>query len=155
AAALGLLLALAGCAGSGRPAAAPPDPLAAAPPARTEAPATAHAPAPGVPPSPDAAAQPAAPVVVKIGVTGTDPPHGVLVAAERGYFAEQGLAVEWGRIGVSAEVMRAVALGQVDVGSGATGPALSNLVTRGAQLWLVANTNQARAGNPSLCWVVR
>jgi NitT/TauT family transport system substrate-binding protein len=152
-----LLLAVGGCAAPASPPAAKPAAATApAPAAAAAAPATAAG--SGAAPtasSPAAVAPSPAPIMIKTGVTGTDPPNGVLVATERGYFAEVGLDVEWSRIGVSAEVMRTVALGQIDIGFGATGPALSNLVNRGAQLYLVANTNQARAGNPSLCWVVR
>ncbi|HEY7065051.1 MAG TPA: ABC transporter substrate-binding protein [Chloroflexota bacterium] len=150
----GLLLAVGGCAApASAPAAKPGAATASAPPAAVTASATALA--GGAAPAAASPAAPAERITLHTGVTGTDPPNGVLVAAERGYFAEQGLDVEWSRIGVSAEVMRTVALGQIDVGFGATGPALSNLVNRGAQLYLVANTNQSRANNPSLCWVVR
>src|SRR5262249_20096465 len=150
-------LALGGCgAPASAPAANPAPATAPVPPAAAADPTGAHTPgAASTAASPAAAAAPAERITIKSGVTGTDPPNGVLVASERGYFAEEGLDVEWSRIGVSAEVMRTVALGQIDVGFGATGPALSNLVNRGAQLYLVANTNQSRAGNPSLCWVVR
>jgi NitT/TauT family transport system substrate-binding protein len=152
-AAMVLLLALGGCAAPASAPAAKPAP-ATAPALPTAAAAPATAPASSAAPAAVSAA-PAARIAIKNGVTGTDPPNGVLVASERGYLAEQGLDVEWSRIGVSAEVMRTAALGQIDIGFGATGPALSNLVNRGAQLYLVANTNQSRAGNPSLCWVVR
>src|SRR5262245_53612746 len=102
----GLLLALGGCAAPASAPAANPAPATA--PVLPAAAAPTGAPAPGAAPtaaSPAAAAAPPERVTIKTGVTGTDPPNGVLVAAERGYFAEQGLDVEWSRIGVSAEVM--------------------------------------------------
>src|SRR4051812_7307062 len=101
--AIGLLITFGAC---GAPASAPAASPAGGAVAAAAAPANTTAPSSPTAASAGGASPPAALLAVKTGVTGTDPPNGVLVAAERGYFAEVGLDVDWQRIGVSAEVMR-------------------------------------------------
>src|SRR5579884_245432 len=65
----------------------------------------------------------------------------------RGYFAEQGIAVEPVSTGTGAEVIQAIATSQIDVGTSSPNAALFNAFNRGVDIRLVADW--ARLGDPT------
>jgi NitT/TauT family transport system substrate-binding protein len=111
-----------GCAPA--PAAAP----AAQPPA--SAPAAAP-PATALAPSPAAVAQPPGPPQkIRVGVSGIGGEIGMYVADARGYFAEDGLEVEFVRLRGASEQLAPLATGELAFGGGAPDPAIFNAARR-------------------------
>jgi NitT/TauT family transport system substrate-binding protein len=108
---------------------APPAAPAAKPPASAPAaapPAAAAAPAPVA-----AAAQPpAAPQKIRVGVSGIGGEIGMYVADARGYFAEEGLEVEFVRLRGASEQLAPLATGELHFGGGAPDPAIFNAARR-------------------------
>jgi sulfonate transport system substrate-binding protein len=128
-----LSLALAACATPANSPArsdAPQPPVVSAPAATVPA-AAAPAPAP-------AAAPPGPPVALKVATQRLTSDVAMYVALERGYFAEQNLAVELVEIATGQGSVPALAAGQIDVGVGAVGSGLFNAIARGIDVKLVA-----------------
>jgi len=130
-AAVGVLLG--GCAPAER--AASPAPTAAAAPAAV-APATA-APRAVSPP-------PAVPVRITTARTASD--AGIFVAAERGYFEQEGIAPELVVFASTSEMIPAVATGQVETATIGPNPAMLNAVARGVPVRAVLDLGSFRAG---------
>ncbi len=163
AAALALLW-LVACGGTGTPSARPSAPAStpptAAPAASGPAPSTASAatargPAP---PAVAATAQPppmAPPVEVKVGVLSSLSDAGIYIAAERGYFRDEGLAVSLERFGATPEMTPPLASGQLDVGAGAPTPSLFNAISRDIPVKLVADKGLNSRGHGFNALVVR
>jgi len=76
--------------------------------------------------------------VVKIGVIGILAEAGLYVAAERGFFKEQGIEVEFLKDMYGPDGFPALATGQMDGMGGAFGPELVNAVQRGINVKVVA-----------------
>lgn len=66
----------------------------------------------------------------------------------RGYFAREGVRVEFVYFGAAAPVATAVAAGTVEAGATGITATLFNLAAGGAHLWLVADRGQERPGYP-------
>jgi NitT/TauT family transport system substrate-binding protein len=65
----------------------------------------------------------------------------LFVALERGYFAEQGIDMDFVAFDASGLMIPPLSAGQLDIGSGVPGPALFNALSRGVDLkLLVANS---------------
>ena len=79
---------------------------------------------------------------------------GQYLAAERGYFAEQGLEVAFDEIG-AGELLAALASGQVEVGSGAVAAALFNAIAREVDLRIVGPQARQDPGASSQYLMVR
>jgi NitT/TauT family transport system substrate-binding protein len=86
------------------------------------------------------AAQPAAAQqrTVKIGVIGILAEAGLYIAAERGFFKQEGLQVEFLKDMYGPDGFPALATGQMDAMGGAFGPELINAVARGINVKVVA-----------------
>jgi NitT/TauT family transport system substrate-binding protein len=140
-----LLLPLVACGGQ----AAPAQPAAPAP----AAPATTSG-GPAAPPPAGAAVAPAArpaavqplnPVVrVKYGSQEQVSGVGLYIAAEKGYFAAEGLEVEFIRIGGGPDAAPALATGDLDFAQGAMDPATFNAILRGVPLKFVTHLSLNR-----------
>ena len=76
--------------------------------------------------------------VIKIGVIGILAEAGLYVAAERGFFAQEGLQVEFIKDMYGPDGFPALATGQIDAMGGAFGPELINAVARGINAKVVA-----------------
>ena len=76
--------------------------------------------------------------VVKIGVIGILAEAGLYVAAERGFFNQEGLQVEFLKDMYGPDGFPALATGQMDAMGGAFGPELINAVQRGINVKVVA-----------------
>src|SRR5829696_5607579 len=117
-AAAGLVVLLAACAP------AVPGAAVARPAAPTAAPTVGAAPQAAVePPS-------AGPTTLQVGVTRTLSEAGQWIALERGYFQEQGIAVEFTQFDSAARMIAPLGSGQLAVGSGAISAGLFNAIAR-------------------------
>jgi NitT/TauT family transport system substrate-binding protein len=119
-----LTLVLAAC-GSGAPAASKP---AAAP-----APASSGASAPAAPAAPAASAPAAPPAATTLKIAGQPsiPSAARYVAIERGYFREEGIALEEVPSTTSAQMLPSLAAGQIDMGLGGATSGLFNAIAQG------------------------
>ena len=79
--------------------------------------------------------------VVKIGVIGILAEAGLYVAAEKGFFTQEGLSVEFLKDMYGPDAFPALATGQIDAMGGAFGPELINAVQRGIRAKVVAGMN--------------
>jgi NitT/TauT family transport system substrate-binding protein len=92
---------------------------------------------------------------VKIGIFGILAEAGLFVAQERGYFAQEGLAVEFMPGMVGADAFPALATGRIDAVGGSFGPGNINAVKRGIRVKLVAGLSSYRPGWDSGFYLVR
>lgn len=156
--ALGAALLLA-CAPSAAPAPTAPAPAPVAPTAAPGAQSAAQAPgaAPAAPsstaaPVAQASARPAAPapldppVAVKAGMIGSSSDSGVYIAIERGYFQEEGLAVELEPITSATAAIAALGTGALDVAGGGLTAGLFNALRRNVPIRLVADKGSLLPG---------
>jgi len=80
----------------------------------------------------------------------------LFIAQEEGYFAEQGLEVEFLRIDKTAEAIPALAQGQIDVGAGFFDVSTLNAVAKGGGIKYVSDKGYlAQDGCGASTWVVR
>ncbi|MSQ50629.1 MAG: ABC transporter substrate-binding protein [Betaproteobacteria bacterium] len=84
--------------------------------------------------------------VVKIGVIGILAEAGLYIAAERGFFAQEGLQVEFLKDMYGPDGFPALATGQMDAMGGAFGPELINAIARGINVRVVAGLNSYVSG---------
>jgi NitT/TauT family transport system substrate-binding protein len=131
-------------AGGAVPAGTPP---AAAPAAQAPTAAVAAAPTAVAPLSP--------PVAVRVGLPHLLADVGFFVAQDRGYFAEEGLDVEFLNTPSLNQVIPAVSTGEMDVASGGIGSALFNAVARGLPMKMVADRATLGPGSGYMVLVVR
>ena len=117
------------------PAGAPAASAPAAPSGASSAPATSAAPPPP-------------PLQLKAGTQRLSSDVVLYTAQERGYFAEQGIEVEFTDITTGGEAIPPLATGQLDVSVGAVNPGLFNAIQRGVDLKLVS-TKGATGPDPS------
>ena len=92
---------------------------------------------------------------VKIGVIGILAEAGLYVAAERGYFAKQGLDVEFVKGLFGPDAFPALATGQVDAVGGAFGPEMINAIERGVNVRLAGGLSSYVPGFESGFLMVR
>jgi NitT/TauT family transport system substrate-binding protein len=150
---------LVGC-GSG---AAPPSPRPAGESGASVAAASAtplaartESPAPAAPASPSPASPAPAPIVsIKLGTLSTVADGPQYLAAERGYFREEGLDVSFENFGSTADMTAPLASGELDLGSGSATAGLVNAVARGIGIKLVADRGQYTRGHSYAALVVR
>jgi NitT/TauT family transport system substrate-binding protein len=86
-----------------------------------------------------AAPAPPEPIPLRVAVQGRPDQAHFTLALERGYFAQEGLAVETVQIGSGAEMVPALATNQVQVGNGAPSAALYNALARDVNIRMVAD----------------
>src|SRR3989442_10394739 len=93
-----------------------------------------------------AAAGQAAMATLRLGVVASVSDAGFFIAVEQGYFAEQGLAIEFVPFRSAADMIAPLGVGQLDIGGGAGGAGGGDAVARGGDLRLRAGkrTNRAR-----------
>jgi len=103
------------------------------------APPSAPAGAPAAPAPPSAPAAPAERATLNISHSMITSSAGNYVAADRGYFAEEGIDVDFVRVMSGTETMALVVSGQTDVGGGLISSGLYNAFARGIQVKIVAD----------------
>ena len=80
---------------------------------------------------------------VKVGLLMINADAGVFLALERGYFRDQGLAVELSYFGSSGGLqMAALTTGELDAGSGSISPGIYNAVAGGVNMRVVASKSR-------------
>jgi NitT/TauT family transport system substrate-binding protein len=97
----------------------------------------------------------APPVALKVGATLTLGDSPLFVAAEKGYFQAEGLAVEIVPFDSGATLIAPLASGQLDAGVGATSAGLFNAMARDVGLVVVSGAGQFTAGHGSSVVVAR
>jgi NitT/TauT family transport system substrate-binding protein len=142
----------------------PASPARAAPPAASDG-GAARADSPASPPAPSGAAAPAVPAAQRTPLNppvkvqaGYFPGSGFLplfVAADKGYFQEEGLEVELTPFAASSDQFPALASGQIDVGGAGADVALFNAIARGIDAKIVAYYNGTSPANKGLAILVR
>lgn len=105
--------------------------------------------------APSAAPAVGQPGAVNVGVVGSIAEAGIYAGIARGYFQQQGVAVELTRFDSIARAIPSLSTNQVDVGAGAVSAALFNAVDRGVDIRVVGPQTQAEGTNSSLWFVVR
>ncbi len=91
-----------------------------------------------------AAAQAA--LAVRMGVLNVSSDAGIFIAADKGYFKEQGVDLSLERFGVGADQMALLGAGRLDIASGAPSPTLFNAVARGLPVEVVADKGSLQRG---------
>ena len=85
--------------------------------------------------------------------TGSDAP--IYIAHERGYFDEEGLAVEVIPFDTAGQMIAPMSTGQLDVGAGGITAGLFNAIGQGLPLRVVANKAYNPPGSDYVGWAVR
>jgi NitT/TauT family transport system substrate-binding protein len=155
--ALGALLLALACSAPSRAPAAPPAAGGAAPPASADAgtpPAAANAEG-GSSPSVAAVAPSrppplAPPITIRSGDSQSGTLAGLYIGIEKGYFAEEGIAVEMVPLASLEPQIAALGTGQLDVGQGGFVPGLFNAVARGIALRIAATAAVHAPGRSQL-----
>src|SRR4051812_10811251 len=104
------------------------------PPGQTTVPATS----PSGPLSP--------PVKVRMAMLAAVSDGGIFLAAERGYFREEGIEVEFTVIDSAGRMIPLLATGQLDIGTGGLNVALINAVQQGVPMKIVADKGSLQPG---------
>jgi NitT/TauT family transport system substrate-binding protein len=139
---LAIWLPLAGCRTSATATPAP-EPARAAPAAAAAGPTLSPA------------AAPPAPATVQLAHLGNMAGTPLFLARQRGYFTAEGLDVGTITFKVSADIIPALATGDVDVAAMALNPALFNAVARGINLTLVGDLASNQRGRATSALVIR
>jgi NitT/TauT family transport system substrate-binding protein len=92
---------------------------------------------------------------VPIGVLGILGEAGMYLAAERGYFAEEGIVPEFVNFDNTTRIIPALATGQIDVTGGGFSPNLVNAVQRGLNLKMVSSIQTSQPHQSSGGMLVR
>ena len=77
--------------------------------------------------------------VVRVAINGLISDAPLYIAAKKGFFAKQGIKVEFVRIDAGTQMVAPLSSGQVDVAGGAVGVSLFNAVARGMNIKIVAD----------------
>lgn len=80
---------------------------------------------------------------------------GIYIANDKGYFKEQGIAIDLVQLDAVSSVVTALASGQVDVAGGAPSAAIYNSARQGIGIRVVADKGSMRKGGGYICLVVR
>jgi len=92
---------------------------------------------------------------VTVAVSGVSSDAAFYIGIEKGYFAEQGIDVQLVPFKVPADVMTAVATGNVDVATGAPAAGLFNAMASGIPLKVVASNSRLEQGRDGGAFVLR
>lgn len=83
---------------------------------------------------------------VRVGSVGGVSDAGIFIALEKGYFAEEGLEVEYLTFASGSQVVAPLGTGQLEVGGGTMAASLINAVARGVPVLIVADKGRSAAG---------
>lgn len=143
-----LLLALALLAGCTGPAPASQPAASAPPPAQASSPTSAPAAAPTSP-------APAALTKVRMGTQTSVNDIAMWLAAERGYFRQEGIDIELVPFASASEMVPALATDQLEAGGIAVNPATLNAIARGVPIKIVLDRATFRPGFATQAMMVR
>jgi NitT/TauT family transport system substrate-binding protein len=139
-----LLSACAPAAPSASPPAAPAQPPASAPPPAPAAPAAAAV--------PTAAPQPA---TVRVGILNSVGDAAFSIGIEKGFYAEQGIAVETVPFDSAVRMIAPLGNGQLEVGQGVIGAGALNAVARGVDVKGIAGASGSPPGHGNNAFILR
>jgi NitT/TauT family transport system substrate-binding protein len=96
-----------------------------------------------------AAASPclAADVKLQVGISGASSDVGFYIADKKGYFKQEGLAVEFLSFDSAAKMVAPLGVGQLDVGGGSVSTGFYNAVVRGIDIKIVADKGSTPPGH--------
>lgn len=92
---------------------------------------------------------------LKVGVVASVSDAGFFVPVEKGYFAEQGLSIEFVPFRSAADMIAPLGVGQIDIGGGAVSAGLFNALARGIDLRIVADKATIRTGQSYEALIIR
>jgi len=92
---------------------------------------------------------------VKVSVYQSVSDAGIYIAADKGYFTEQNIAVDLIQLDSVSSVVTALASGQVDVAGGAPSAAIYNAARQGVGIRVVADKGSMQKDGGYICLVVR
>ncbi len=95
------------------------------------------------------------PVTVNVGVPNAATDVGYFVAHKKGYFAAEGLKVEFHRFDSAARMITPLASGDLQVGAGGPSAGLYNAITRDIDIRIVADKSRNQTGQGSQKLLVR
>ncbi len=95
---------------------------------------------------PFAAPARAAADIVRIGAASTTSDAQIFIADRKGYFADEGIAIEISNFASAANMVAPMAAGQLDVGAGSVSAGLYNAVARGIPIKVVADKSSSPPG---------
>jgi NitT/TauT family transport system substrate-binding protein len=104
-------------------------------------------------PAPHAGAAP--PDKVRVGAYSSLSDAGLYIALDKGFFAEQGLAVDFAQVNTGAEMLTQLANGDLDASGGAPAAGLYNAARQGIELKIVADKGSTHPGYGYFAFVVR
>lgn len=93
--------------------------------------------------------------VLRLGVVASVSDAGFFVPVERGYFAEEGLAIDFVPFRSAADMIAPLGAGQLDMGGGAVSAGLFNALARGIDLRIVADKATIRTGYSYEALIIR
>ncbi len=93
--------------------------------------------------------------LLRVGTVGSVSDAGFFIALEKGYFAGQGLSVEFLPFRSAADMIAPLGVGQLDIGGGAVSAGLFNAMARGIDLRIVADKATIRTGYSYEALVIR
>lgn len=93
--------------------------------------------------------------IVKVGVNGVVSDAAFFIAQKKGYFAKQGITVEFVHFDSGPQMVAPLGTGQIDVAAGASSAGLFNAVARGIGLKVVADKGSAPIGYSYVPIIVR
>src|SRR5262245_55987310 len=141
-----------------QPATAPQNKSSAAPAATAPASTPSQSPAAlAAQASPSALPAPLSPpVAVRAGVLGLAGDAGIFIGQERGYFEQEGIAVEVTILGAGPDAIPLLASGQLEVGGPTPDASLLNAISRDVPIKIVADKGRYLSDRPtSAAFVVR
>src|SRR3989442_5867292 len=94
-------------------------------------------------------------IALRVGLVASVSDAGFFVPMERGYFAEQGVAIEFLPFRSAADMIAPLGVGQLDIGGGAVSAGLFNALARGVDLRIVADKGTIRSGQSYEARIIR
>jgi NitT/TauT family transport system substrate-binding protein len=92
---------------------------------------------------------------VRVGAYSSLSDAGFYIAQDKGFFAEQGITVEFVQVNTGAEMMTQLVSGNLDVSGGAPAAGLYNAARQGIELKIVADKGSTHPGYGYFAFVVR
>src|SRR5882757_6891829 len=92
---------------------------------------------------------------VRVGAYSSLSDAGLYIAQDKGFFAEQGITVDFAQVNTGAEMMTQLANGDLDVSGGAPAAGLYNAARQGIELKIVADKGSTHPGYGYFAFVVR
>ncbi len=92
---------------------------------------------------------------LRVGVIASVSDAGFFIPVDKGYFAEEGLAVEFIPFRSASDMIAPLGVGQLDIGGGAVSAGLFNALARGVDIRIVADKATIRAGYSYEALIIR